>query len=174
MIKSDGLSRRLFLASVPAAASLVVAGCGSSPKGGPSEPGSKPNGAAARTTLAPITVYRDPTCGCCEAWAGAARDAGFRTTIIDRSDMPAIKRRYGVPEELASCHTSLVGGYVVEGHVPLADVRRLITAKPEGIRGIGVPGMPVGSPGMEVPDGRIEPFVVMAFDAARRVTRFQI
>mgnify|MGYP002779650093 CR=1 FL=1 len=173
MTTSFRLNRRVFLAGGPAAASLALVGCGSAPERAPSERASSPN-SAGPITLEPITVYRDPSCGCCEAWARAAQDAGFRTTVVDRSDMPAIKRRYGVPEELSSCHTSLAGNYVIEGHVPLAEVRRLLTAKPEGVKGIGVPGMPLGSPGMEVPDGRIEPFVVMAFDAAGRVTRFQL
>ncbi len=173
MTASFVLNRRVFMAGVPAVATLVLVGCGSAPERGPSERASTPN-SASPMTLEPITVYRDPSCGCCEAWARAAQDAGFRTTVVDRSDMPTVKRRYGVPEELSSCHTSLVDGYVIEGHVPLAEVRRLLTTRPEGVKGIGVPGMPLGSPGMEVPDGRIEPFVVMAFDAAGRVTRFQL
>ena len=173
MTKAGGLSRRAILAGAPAAISLVVVGCGSAPMREQSD--ARPNAdSTARTALKGITVYRDPNCGCCEAWAQAAENAGFRTTVIDRTDMPSIKRRYGVPEELTSCHTSLVGGYVVEGHVPLADVRGLLDAKPKGIKGIGVPGMPLGSPGMEVPDGSVEEFIVLAFDAAGRVSRFKL
>ena len=87
--------------------------------------------------------------------------------------MAAIKRQYGVPEQLASCHTTLVGDYVVEGHVPLEDVARLLRDKPADIKGIAVPGMPLGSPGMEVPDGTQQPFQVMAFNNAGEVSVFR-
>ena len=121
-----------------------------------------------------MIVYRDPSCGCCEAWARAAENEGFQAAVIDRPDMQAIKLRHGVPEELASCHTTLVGGYVVEGHVPIADVKRLLAARPGQVRGIAVPGMPLGSPGMEAPDGSKQPFTVMTFDTAGRVTQFKV
>ncbi|HXG80595.1 MAG TPA: DUF411 domain-containing protein [Sphingomicrobium sp.] len=113
-----------------------------------------------------MTVYRDPSCGCCEAWAEIARNAGYEVTLIDRSDMAAIKRQHGVPESLASCHTALVGGYAIEGHVPLGAVARLLRERPGGLKGIAVPGMPRGSPGMEMPDGSADPFEVVAFDAS--------
>jgi hypothetical protein len=120
-----------------------------------------------------MTVYRDPSCGCCEAWAAIARDAGYRVELVDHPDMPAIKRRYGVPDELLSCHTTVVGGYAVEGHVPMEDVKRLLADKPAGVRGIAVAGMPLGSPGMEVPDGTSQRFKVMAFHADGRTTDFR-
>lgn len=110
-----------------------------------------------------MTVYRDPSCGCCEAWAEIARNAGYEVTLVDHPDMPAVKRRYGVPEQVVSCHTAIVGDYVIEGHVPLDDVKRLLAERPRDLRGIAVAGMPLGSPGMEVPDGTREPFKVMAF-----------
>ena len=119
-----------------------------------------------------MTIYRDPSCGCCEAWAEIARNAGYQVTVIDHPDMAAIKRQYRVPEELASCHTTLVGGYAIEGHVPLADVARLLRERPHRIRGIAVPGMPRGSPGMEMPDGSSDPFQVIAFDATGRTKLF--
>jgi hypothetical protein len=119
-----------------------------------------------------MTVFRDPSCGCCEAWAEKARSQNFAVTVIDRPDMAAIKRRHGVPEELASCHTAIVAGYAIEGHVPFADLRRLLADKPSGIRGLAVPGMPRGSPGMEMPDGAKDAFQVMAFDAEGRATVF--
>ncbi|QNM83970.1 DUF411 domain-containing protein [Sphingomonas sabuli] len=120
-----------------------------------------------------MTIYRDPSCGCCEAWAGIARQAGYEVRVVDHPDMPAIKRRYGVPDRLLSCHTSVVGNYAVEGHVPLVDVRRLLKARPAQIKGIAVPGMPIGSPGMESPDGTRQKFQVMAFDGGGRVSVFR-
>ena len=120
-----------------------------------------------------MTVYRDPSCGCCEAWAAIARNAGYQVKVIDHPDMPAIKAKYGVPDELLSCHTTIVGGYAVEGHVPLEDVQRLLKEKPAGVRGIAVAGMPLGSPGMEVPDGTKQPFQVVAFGAGGRSSVFR-
>ena len=113
-----------------------------------------------------MMVYRDPSCGCCEAWTDLARQAGYQVELVDHPDMPAIKRRYGVPDELASCHTAIVGGYAIEGHVPLEEIARLLKERPSIIRGIAVPGMPRGSPGMEMPDGLKDRFRVMAFDAS--------
>lgn len=110
-----------------------------------------------------MTVYRDPNCGCCEAWAKIAEDNGYHVAMLDDPDMAAVKQRLGVPPQLASCHTALVGEYVIEGHVPLDQVARLLRERPSDIRGIAVPGMPIGSPGMEVPDGTMEPFQVIAF-----------
>lgn len=133
------------------------------------------NDAAAPAILASataMTVIRNPGCGCCGAWAEIARKAGFQVTMTEEADPLAVKRRYGVPEQLASCHTTLVGGYVVEGHVPIPAVQRLLRERPS-IKGIVVPGMPVGSPGMEVPDGTKEPFQVLAFDATGKVSVFQ-
>lgn len=127
---------------------------------------------AARPATA-MTVYRDPNCGCCVAWAAAARKAGFRVTVVDHPDMAAIKRTHGVPQALRSCHTSVVGGYAIEGHVPLADVRRLLARRPKSVRGIAVPGMPLGAPGMETASGASQEFQVMAFDAAGRATPFR-
>lgn len=123
--------------------------------------------------LAAMTVYRDPSCGCCEAWAEIARKAGHQVALLDRPDMPAIKRRYGVPEALTSCHTTTVGGYVLEGHVPMEDIARLLKERPSDIKGIAVAGMPRGSPGMEMPDGSKDTFQVIAFDAAGRTSVYR-
>jgi hypothetical protein len=112
-----------------------------------------------------MTVFRDPTCGCCKNWAEIARKAGYAVSVHDDQDMAGIKRRLGVPEALASCHTAEVDGFVIEGHVPLEEVARLLRDRPAGTKGIAVPGMPIGSPGMEVPDGAKQPFQVIAFDA---------
>lgn len=162
------MSRRRFGIALAAVAGTAVAGCGRAAETAVAPRGEGSSGAHARA----MTVYRDPSCGCCEAWAEIARKAGFAVTVVDRSDMPAIKRQHGVPDPLRSCHTAVVAGYAIEGHVPLAHVEQLLATKPPGLRGIAVPGMPRGSPGMEMPDGSADPFEVMAFDAAGRTTRF--
>ena len=110
------------------------------------------------TTL--VTVYKSPTCGCCTAWVDHMRASGFRVVAIDTNDVDTVKRRHGVAEEHGSCHTAVVGAYVLEGHVPAADVRRLLAERP-AIAGLAVPGMPAGSPGMEGPVS--EPYRVIAF-----------
>jgi hypothetical protein len=116
--------------------------------------------------LPPMTIHRDPGCGCCGNWAELARRAGYPVRVVDEPDMPALKRRLGVPRQLEACHTAEVGGYVIEGHVPLNAVAWALTRHPRGVRGLGVPGMPAGSPGMEVPPGQEEQFQVFAFNAA--------
>lgn len=130
-------------------------------------------GAASAMQAGParMVMHRSPSCGCCLGWVDHARRAGFTVSIQNSNDMQAVKRRLGVPEALASCHTVEVGGYVVEGHVPLADVTRLLRERPRGVRGLAVPGMPAGSPGMEMPGGERQPFTTFAFDArgGRRV-----
>ena len=100
---------------------------------------------------AEVHVYKTPTCGCCNGWVDHLREAGFSVRTTNLSDLTAVKRSNGVPPELASCHTAIVGGYVVEGHVPAQDVRRLLLKKP-AVSGLAVPGMPIGSPGMEGPN----------------------
>lgn len=130
-------------------------------------------GARASAATSPpgeMTIYRDPGCGCCLAWAAHARRAGFRTRVIDAPDMASVKRRLGVPAALASCHTAVVGGIVVEGHVPLDRVERVLRRRPAGVRGLAVPGMPIGAPGMESPDGRRQAFQIFTFNAAGRAT----
>jgi hypothetical protein len=108
-----------------------------------------------------ILVYKSPTCGCCSAWIDHLRDAGFVVRHRNIEDVAAIKGRHGVPRQMWSCHTAIVGDYVVEGHVPAEDIRRLLEQAPQ-ITGLAVPGMPAGSPGMEV-DGYREAFNVWAF-----------
>ncbi len=97
-----------------------------------------------------VTMYKDPNCGCCGKWAEHMRANGFSVKEIATPKMGEVKRAAGVPQALGSCHTAKVGGYVVEGHVPAADVRRMLTEKP-AIAGLSAPGMPQGSPGMEGP-----------------------
>jgi hypothetical protein len=108
-----------------------------------------------------ITVYKDPQCGCCARWAEHLRAGGFRVVVRDTSDVSAVKRRLGVPDRLASCHTGVVAGYVVEGHVPADLVRRLLRERPRA-SGLAVPGMPMGSPGMEGPQS--DRYDVILFD----------
>ncbi len=109
---------------------------------------------------AEIAVYKSPWCGCCEQWIGHMRSQGHKVAVQDMEDLDAIKKMAGVPEDLRSCHTAFVEGYVLEGHVPAADLARLLAERPEA-RGLAVPGMPGGSPGME--GAEAEPFLVMLF-----------
>jgi len=108
-----------------------------------------------------VVVYKTPSCGCCTAWADHLRANGFTVTVEEMQDLKLLKTRLGVPDDLESCHTATVGGYFVEGHVPASDVRRLLAEKPVA-KGIAVPGMPVGSPGMERGDQR-DPYQVIQF-----------
>jgi hypothetical protein len=108
-----------------------------------------------------ITVYKSPTCGCCAKWVEHLQAAGFRAEVHDEPQMDAVKTKVGVPAELRSCHTALVEGYAVEGHVPADVIRKLIEERPK-VAGIAVPGMPVGSPGMESGDQKT-PYDVVAF-----------
>lgn len=107
-----------------------------------------------------VSVYKTPTCGCCKAWVEHMREAGFEVQAHDMADVTPEKQRLGVPSRLVSCHTAVVDGYVIEGHVPAADVRRLLATRP-AVTGIAVPGMPMGSPGMEY--GPAVPYDVIAF-----------
>lgn len=173
MMDGPNLTRRCLVAGVAATAGLALAGCGQAGKPDSRTGGtSRPDAIATAATPAAMTVYRDPSCGCCQAWAEIARNAGYRVDVVDHPDMAAVKRQYGVPDQLLSCHTTIVGGYAIEGHVPLADVERLLAERPPRTKGIAVAGMPLGSPGMEVPDGIRQPFQVMAFDGAGVVTAF--
>jgi len=110
----------------------------------------------------PMTVYRDPGCGCCHKWVEHLQANGFTVTLVDAPSMKAVKARFGVPPTLAACHTGEIGAYVIEGHVPAAALKRLLAEKPEG-RGLAVRGMPVGSPGMEVEGSEPEIYEVFLF-----------
>lgn len=129
------VTRRLLFG---AAAGLLAAGC-------------------ARAEARELTVYKTPWCGCCRAWVTHMSRAGFRPQVVELEDLAPVRAKHGVPFQLSSCHTAVIGGYVVEGHVPPADVVRLLRERPTGL-GLVVPGMPIGSPGMEQPDGRREAF----------------
>jgi hypothetical protein len=131
------LSRRAILAAFTSAAALSA--CGS------------------RAQAREMVVYKSPTCGCCSEWVEHMRQAGFRATVVETDDLEPVRLRHGVADELAGCHTAVIEGYVVEGHVPADDVLRMLAERPNGL-GLSVPGMPMGSPGMEVADGAVQPY----------------
>ncbi|HYD96520.1 MAG TPA: DUF411 domain-containing protein [Noviherbaspirillum sp.] len=121
---------------------------------------------SARAAQPVIEVYKTPTCGCCHLWVDHLRANGFTVTARDVSDTSPYRRKFGVPEELGSCHTGVVGGYAIEGHVPAQDIKRLLAEKPKA-KGLAVPGMPMGSPGMEQ-GSRKDPYDVMLIQADGR------
>lgn len=139
------IGRRVFLAQIVVAGILAAAGRAL---------------AAASPAMA---VWKDPNCGCCGGWVAHIRRNGITVTVIETADVQTIKAQRSVPAELASCHTAEIAGYTIEGHVPAAAILRLLAEKPAG-RGLAVPGMPIGSPGME--GGRPETYDVILFGAA--------
>ncbi len=106
----------------------------------------------ATTGGTPITVYKSPTCGCCSAWVEHLEANDFEVQVVDMDNVNSVKEYYEIPSALTSCHTGIIEGYAIEGHVPADDIRRLLEERPDAI-GLSVPGMPIGSPGMEV-EGR--------------------
>lgn len=125
-------------------------------------PAAAPPAGAAATNNATVTVYKSPTCGCCAKWVEHMQASGYKVVVHDTEKMAPVKADLGVPEALESCHTATVGGYVVEGHVPAADIDRLLKERPK-VAGLAVPGMPTGSPGMEMPGTPADRYDVMAF-----------
>ncbi len=126
--------------------------------------------AAQRSSPPAVEVFKSPTCGCCANWVKHLEAHGFTTKVTDVEDMTQVKSKYGVPGRLQSCHTGVVNGYVLEGHVPAADVQRLLKERP-AVVGVAVPGMPVGSPGMEV-GNTIQPYDVLTFNKQGQTTVF--
>jgi hypothetical protein len=116
-----------------------------------------------------ITVYKDPGCGCCKSWIEHLIKNGYRVDAKDTPDMAEVKRTLGVPDRLSACHTGVVNGYLIEGHVPAADIARLLKEKPK-VTGLAVPGMPMGSPGMEGP--RAQHYQVLSFDKSGKTKIF--
>ena len=116
---------------------------------------------AASPAKTPMEVWKDPSCGCCKDWIDVMEKAGFVVTVHDVGNS-AVRAKLGLPQRLGGCHTALVGGYLVEGHVPAADIRKLLKLKPKAL-GIAAPGMPVGSPGMDGPEykGQKDPYEVL-------------
>jgi hypothetical protein len=123
----------------------------------------------AQTSPVPsISVVRDTGCGCCLQWVAHLQKAGFKTQVVES---PNRAKDSKVPAALRSCHTGTVDGYLIEGHVPVADIKKLLETRPK-VLGIAAPGMPAGSPGMEMPNGRVAPYDVIAFDAAGKTSVF--
>lgn len=125
---------------------------------------------ATGAALPPMTVYKDPNCGCCAEWVKHARKAGFEVTVRDTADMASVKASFGIPSALESCHTARVGAYAIEGHVPADVILKLLRDQPAA-RGLAVPGMPMGSPGMEQ-GGMKDAFDVVLFDKAGKTRVF--
>jgi hypothetical protein len=147
------MNRRAWLAGAAGAAAAALSG----------------RGLSAMVLDGPeILVYKSPTCGCCSKWVDHLARAGFRPTVRDVPDISGIKRDLGVPAGLASCHTALVEGYVLEGHVPADVALELLREKPEAA-GLAVPGMPMGSPGMEGPTRERYEIVLFRRDGSTRV-----
>lgn len=145
MRRTDVLSKRLWWIALVVLLVFVLAGCSSA------------------SDQSVVVVYKSPTCGCCEGWVEHMRANGFQVRVRNVDNIVAIKERFAVPQSLRACHTAIVDGYVVEGHVPAKEVQRLLSERPS-VAGIAVPGMPVGSPGMESPNVPPQPFDVIAFD----------
>jgi hypothetical protein len=141
------LTRRLFIHA--AGAALLIGAL----------PSARADSSVLRARVA--TVYKSPACGCCGEWIKHMQANGFQIDVREVGDVMPIKQRYGVPENLMSCHTAVVSGYAIEGHVPAADIKRLLRERPK-LRGLAVPGMVPGSPGME--QGAPQPYATIAFD----------
>lgn len=151
---------------------LALSACGGREKAGWD---AKEYGGASAVQGKEIAVYRSETCGCCKSWIAHLEKHGFVIKDHVERDMNAVKAKYGVPAEMASCHTAIVDGYVIEGHVPAQDIVAMLEKKP-AIQGLSVPAMPVGTPGMEDPaTGRKDPFSVMSFskDGTRVHRRYE-
>ncbi len=155
------VSNRLFATAV---AALVAAGCGAETEGAAVREGAEMASGRAVVAGTKVMVYKAPTCGCCNEWVTHLRSMGFEVETEDTDDVQRVKAEHGVPFQLQSCHTALVDGYVIEGHVPGDVIARLLEERPD-VRGLAVPGMPVGSPGMEMGD-RKDPYDVIAFDGS--------
>ncbi|MBC6429639.1 DUF411 domain-containing protein [Nostoc sp. HG1] len=123
-----------------------------------------------KSTSLNATVYHSPDCNCCGGWIDHLKAQGFQITDFSTPDIETVKQKYNVPDNLSSCHTAIVNGYVIEGHVPADDIKRLLQEKPN-VTGLSVPQMPVGTPGMEMGD-RKDPFSVLSFDSKGSVAVF--
>lgn len=175
-MNANALFRRL--AVVPALAVTAAcnqAGAADAPRSDAAAPAPQvaQTAAAQPAKGAPVkmVVYKSPTCGCCSAWVDHVKAAGFQVEVHDTANVAPIKNEHGLPQHLASCHTALVDGYVIEGHVPADVIRRLLAERPQ-VTGIAVPGMPAGSPGMEMGD-RKDPYDIIAFARDGQVSVFE-
>ncbi|GAB3319446.1 DUF411 domain-containing protein [Luteimonas notoginsengisoli] len=162
------MKTRLFLRNAGLAIAFATLGaCAQAPSAAPS---AAPPAIEAEAQRAPASVnnamglplmivHKSPSCGCCGSWVEHVRQAGFAVEVREADNLQPVKERLGVPYGKGSCHTAEIAGYMIEGHVPATDIKRLLEEKPDAI-GLVLPGMPMGSPGMEMPDGRQEPYTV--------------
>ncbi len=157
----QGVSRRVWLRGAAAAAAGLVAG--------PSVSRLWASEAQSQQLPTAMTVFKSPTCGCCKAWVDHVTKAGFKCTVRDVADLREVKATFGIPASLESCHTAQIGSYLVEGHVPADLIMKMLKEKPAG-RGLAVPGMPIGSPGME--GGTPERYQILLFDKAGQTRVF--
>ena len=151
------ISRRTFVSQAAALGGALVAG--------------GPLHALERVAPAMLTIYKSRTCGCCAKWVDHVKAAGFATVVHDDEDMDGVKDNLGVPRDVRSCHTAQVEKYLIEGHVPASDIKRLLKEKPK-VAGLAVPGMPASSPGMAVPGEPHEPFETVAFQLDGTTTSY--
>ena len=157
------MALRSFVAHLPmvlAAAALV--GTDAGPAAAQKSPSVKPM----------LSVFKTATCGCCAKWVDHMRANGFDAQVKDVENIDEVRQQLGVPPRLGSCHTARVGRYVVEGHIPSDAVHRLLKERP-AVSGLAVPGMPIGSPGMEVPGGYRQPYAILTFDRAGQTTVYE-
>lgn len=170
------LAPLMFAAVVATACTVAVA-----PEPAPSPVADAPAAAAApvvvaetapaAATLPRMAVHRSASCGCCGSWVEKMEQAGYPVEVFNEEDLVPLKQALGVPDAMASCHTAIVEGYFIEGHVPADDVARLLMERPDA-RGLAVPGMPVGSPGMEAPSGEVQPYTVFLVNKDGSTTPF--
>jgi hypothetical protein len=167
------ISCAALLAMIAACSSSAPAPTDSSSPAASAAPAASPTPASPASNRAlaepTLVVYKTPTCGCCKGWVQSMEKAGFKVETHDLPDLASIKHAAGVPDSLQACHTARIGGYVVEGHVPAADIRRLLAERPD-IAGIAAPGMPMGSPGME--GAYADHYDVITFGGNARATVF--
>lgn len=147
--------RHFFIAMLVLAGTVSLSACARKP----SVADAVESASAATPALPIVLVHKSPSCGCCGLWVKHLRDAGFTVRVDNTDNLMPIKERLGVPDGKGSCHTAEVGGYFVEGHVPVGDIKRLLAEHPDA-KGLVLPGMPLGSPGMETPDGTSQPYSV--------------
>jgi hypothetical protein len=168
--QEEKIMRKYLLAALSVGiVSVATMACARSPQGNANATAARTPAAAAqlpdqrlpaKTSALPVVVVtKSPTCGCCKGWVEHMRKSGFTVEVHDVLNLDPVKTRVGVPAGKGSCHTAEVGGYFVEGHVPAEDIKRLLAEKPAA-KGLVLPGMPLGSPGMELPDGRTQPYTV--------------
>jgi len=161
----------LFKWSIAALAVLGLAACDAGTTGSESASTKHSQAESSHSSSKEVVMYKSPNCECCTGWADHLRKEGFSVAVEKRENMDAIKTKFGVSEKLASCHTAIVDGYVIEGHVPAADVERLLKERPD-IVGLTAPGMPMKSPGMQKVGQEPQGYSVLAFDKAGKVTVF--